>query len=59
MKVYLKIADTGGYPEGVIPHMIHAIKAIHFQLNYFYDADILKCLANGPFFRNKSDQKKS
>jgi hypothetical protein len=46
MKIYINISDTGGYPKGVIPHMIKAIKAFRFHLNYFYDAHILKHLVN-------------
>lgn len=37
MKIYILIDDTGGYPEGIISHMVKAIKAFRFRLNYFYD----------------------
>ena len=48
MKIYFKISDTGGYSEGVIPHMIKNVSAFHFHLNYFYDENILVNLVNGP-----------
>jgi hypothetical protein len=46
MKIYIKIDDTGGYPKGIIQHMMKVIKAFKFQLNFFYDANIFKHLAH-------------
>lgn len=40
------IDDTGGYPEGIIQHMIKAVKAFKFHLNFLYDANIFKHLAH-------------
>lgn len=47
MKIYIKIDDTGGYTEqGIIWHMLKAVKAFKFHLNYFYDANILKYMVD-------------
>lgn len=59
MKIFFKISDTGGYPEGIIPHMIKAIFAVRFHLNYFYDANLLINVVNGPQPWRKSDEEKS
>lgn len=40
MKTFFKISGTHGYPDGLILHMIKVTNASHFQLNYFYDANI-------------------
>ena len=57
MKIYIKIDDTGGYPEGIIPHMVKAIIAFNFHLNYFYDAHIFVNLAYRSKFRRLPDKK--
>ena len=46
MKLYIKIDDTGGYPTGLIMHMLERIKCFKYQLSYFYDADIFRRMAN-------------
>lgn len=57
MKIFFKISDTGGYPEGIIPHMIKAISAVRFHLNYFYDAYIFKYMVDRYQFRQQLNQK--
>jgi len=59
MKVLINISGTHGYPEGIVHHMVHTIKAFHYHLNYFYDANILIDMANRSKSRNKSDKKES
>ena len=59
MKIYIKIDASGGYPGGIISHMIKAIKAFHFQINYFYDEDIFVSLAHGSFPWTISHEEKS
>jgi len=44
MKMLINISGTHGYPEGIIPHMVRAVRAFYYHLNYFYDANILKTL---------------
>lgn len=58
MKIFIRIDDTGGYPRGIVAHMIEAIQAYHFHLNYFYDANIFINLANRPFIGAKHDKEK-
>lgn len=46
MKIYIKIDGTGGYSKGIIPYMMRIVKTFKFQLNYFYDANLLEHMAD-------------
>lgn len=59
MKVFFKIDDTGGYPEGIIPHMVKAVSAFCFHLNYFYDAHLFVNVAGRTKPRGQSHKEKS
>lgn len=58
MKFFINISGTHGYPEGLINHMVQAVSAFHYHLNYFYDANIPINLVNGPLLRGKSYKEK-
>lgn len=59
MKMLINISGTHGYPEGIIPHMIRAVQAFYYHLNFFYDANILIDMANRQKSRNQPNKKES